>query len=319
MQFDRMKRREFITLLGGAAGWPLGARAQQNGRMRRIGLLMGLPEHDEGTKARLAGLRLGLERLGWFEGRNIQVDYRFGGTGAQARLLAKELVALQPDLILCQSSTATRALQQETQTIPIVFVGVTDPIGSGFVASLARPGANITGFLLFEAESITGKWLAMLKEIAPNLARAALVINPKTAPYYKFFLGPAQVAASSLGIELVTTPIENVSADIERALGAFASVLHGGLLLPPDTNTNVHLDLIIALAARHRLPAVYSDRLFVAAGGLISYGTDRGDQFRTAHPMSNASCAGPSPPTFRCKCRPGTRPSSISKQPRHWV
>ena len=184
-----MRRREFITLFGGAvAAWPLAARAQQNSRMRRIGLLMGLPEHDEGTKARLAGLRLGLERLGWFEGRNIQVDYRFGVTDAQTRLLAKELVALQPDLILCQASPPTRALQQEIQTIPIVFVGVADPIGSGFVASLARPGANITGFLLFEA-SITGKWLAMLKEIAPNLARAAFVINLKTAPYYEFYLG----------------------------------------------------------------------------------------------------------------------------------
>ena len=277
-----MKRREFITLLGGSAvAWPLAVRAQQGERMRRIGLLMGLPEHDEGTKARLAGLRLGLERLGWFEGRNIQVDYRFGVTDAQTRLLAKELVALQPDLILCQASPPTRALQQETQTIPIVFVGVADPIGSGFVASLARPGANITGFLLFEA-SITGKWLAMLKEIAPNLARAAFVINLKTAPYYEFYLGPAQAAASSLGIELVLTPIENVPSDIERVLDAFASVPHGGLLLPPDTNTNVHLDLVIALAARHRLPAVYSDRLFVSAGGLICYGTDRGDQFRTA-------------------------------------
>jgi putative tryptophan/tyrosine transport system substrate-binding protein len=276
-----MRRRAFITLIGSAATWPLAARAQQGERMRRIGLLMGLPEHDEGTKARLAGLRLGLERLGWFEGRNIQVDYRFGVTDAQTRLLAKELVALQPDLILCQASPPTRALQQETQTIPIVFVGVADPIGSGFVASLARPGANITGFLLFEA-SITGKWLAMLKEIAPNLARAAFVINLKTAPYYEFYLGPAQAAASSLGIELVLTPIENVPSDIERALDAFASVPHGGLLLPPDTNTNVHLDVIIALAARHRLPAVYSDRLFVTAGGLICYGTDRGDQFRTA-------------------------------------
>jgi ABC-type uncharacterized transport system substrate-binding protein len=276
-----MRRREFVSLLGGAATWPLVARAKQSERMRRIGVLIALPEHDEGTKERLAGLQLGLKRLGWFEGRTIQIDYRFAGLGAQAQPLAKELVALQPDLILSQASPPTRALQQETQTIPIVFVGVADPIGSGFVASLARPGGNITGFLLFEA-SITGKWLAMLKEIAPNLTRAALVINPKTAPYYEFYLGPAHIAASSLGVELVLTPIDDVPDDIDRAFDAFARVPNGGLLLPPDINSTTHLDLIIALAARHRLPAVYSDRLFVSAGGLICYGTDRADQFRTA-------------------------------------
>jgi putative ABC transport system substrate-binding protein len=160
-------------------------------------------------------------------------------------------------------------------------VGVADPIGSGFVASLARPSGNITGFLLFEA-SITGKWLAMLKEIAPNLTRAALVINPNTAPYYEFYLGPAHMAASSLGVELVLVLISDVPDDIERALDAFARVPNGGLLLPPDINTTTHFDLLIALAARHRLPAVYSDRLFVSAGGLICYGTDRADQFRTA-------------------------------------
>jgi ABC-type uncharacterized transport system substrate-binding protein len=260
------------------AAW---ARAQQPNRMRRIGVLMGLPEHDEGTKARLAGLQLGLGRLGWFEGRNIHIDYRFAGLSAEARPLAKELVALQPDLILCMASPPTHALQQETHTIPIIFVGVADPIGSGFVTSLARPGGNITGFLLFEA-SITGKWLAMLKEIAPKLMRAALVFNPKTAPYYEFYLGPAQIAASSLGIELLLAPIADVPDDIERAVDAFARTPNGGLLLPPDTNTNAHLDLIVALAARHRLPAVYSDSFFVRAGGLICYGTDRRDQFRTA-------------------------------------
>jgi len=277
-----MRRRDFVALLGGAAAvWPDAARAQQSDRMRRIGVLIGLPEHDEGTRARLAGLQLGLGRLGWLEGRNIHIDYRFASLGAQAQLLAKELVALQPDLILCQASPPTRALQQETRTIPIVFVGVADPIGSGFVASLARPSGNITGFLLFEP-SITGKWLAMLKEIAPNLTRAALVINPKTAPYYEFYLGPAHVAASALGVELVLIPIDDLPDGIERTLDAFARVPNGGLLLPPDVNTNAHLDLIIALAARHRLPAVYSDRLFVRAGGLICYGTDREDQFRAA-------------------------------------
>jgi putative ABC transport system substrate-binding protein len=162
-----------------------------------------------------------------------------------------------------------------------VFVGVADPIGSGFVSSLARPGGNITGFLLFEA-SITGKWLAMLREIAPGLTRAALVINPKTAIYYEFYLRAAQAAASSLGIELVLGPVENAPAGIERAFDEFARTPNGGLILPPDTNTTIHRDLLVALAARHHLPAVYSDRLFVMAGGLICYSTDRVDQYRLA-------------------------------------
>jgi len=195
--------------------------------------------------------------------------------------LAKELVALRPDVILSNASPATAALQRETSVIPIVFTGVADPIGSGFVASLARPGGNITGFLLFEA-SITGKWLAMLKEVAPDLARAALVINPKSAPYYQLYLRPAQAAASSLGTELVLAAIDNVPTEIEQAIAGFAGVPNGALVLAPDTNTNLHRDLIIRLAARHRLPAVYSDRLFVTAGGLMCYSTDRADQFRTA-------------------------------------
>jgi putative tryptophan/tyrosine transport system substrate-binding protein len=277
-----MRRREFISLIGGAvAAWPLAARAQQGERMRRIGVLVGLFEDDPDTKVRLAGFQQGLERLGWSEGRNVHIDYRFAPAGARAQVLAKELVSLQPDVIVSQASPATGALQRETRTIPIVFVGVADPIGSGFVASLARPGGNITGFLLFEA-SITGKWLAMLKDIAPNLSRVTLVINPKSAPYYEFYLHAAQAAASSLGLELVLGSIDNAAADIERAFGAFARTPNGGVILPPDTNTIVHRDLLIALAARHRLPTVYSDRLFVTAGGLFCYSTDRADQFRHA-------------------------------------
>jgi putative tryptophan/tyrosine transport system substrate-binding protein len=277
-----MRRREFITLLGGAAAmWPLAARAQQPERMKRVGVLMGLAEDDPDAKARLSGLQQALERLGWFDGRNVRIDYRYAPAGTQAQVLAKELIALQPDVVLSQSSPATSALQRETQTIPIVFVGVADPIGSGFVASLAQPGGNITGFLLFEA-SITGKWLAMLRDIAPSVARVALVINPKTAVYYEYYLRAARTAASSLGIELVLVSIENAPANIERAFEAFARTPNGGLILPPDTNTDVHRDLIIRLAARHRLPAVYSGRLFVTTGGLMCYGTDRVDQFRTA-------------------------------------
>jgi putative ABC transport system substrate-binding protein len=277
-----MRRREFIKVLAGsAAAWPLAVRAQQPERMKRVGVLMGLAEDDPDAKARLSGLQQALERLGWFDGRNVRIDYRYAPAGTQAQVLAKELIALQPDVVLSQSSPATSALQRETQTIPIVFVGVADPIGSGFVASLAQPGGNITGFLLFEA-SITGKWLAMLRDIAPSVARVALVINPKTAVYYEYYLRAARTAASSLGIELVLVSIENAPANIERAFEAFARTPNGGLILPPDTNTDVHRDLIIRLAARHRLPAVYSGRLFVTTGGLMCYGTDRVDQFRTA-------------------------------------
>jgi putative ABC transport system substrate-binding protein len=289
-----VRRREFITLLGGAAAWPITARAQQPDRMRRIGVLVGLTEDDPDTKARLAGLRQGLERLGWSEGRNVHIDYRFAPAGTQAEALAKELVALQPDVVLSNASPATSALQRQTRSIPIVFVGVADPIGSGFVASLARPGSNITGLLLFEA-SITSKWLAMLRDIAPNLARAVLVINPKTAVYYNFYLPAARAAASSLGIELVLAPIESAPANIERSFEAFARAPNGGLILLPDTNTNLHRDLIIRLAAQHRLPAVYTDRLFVVAGGLMCYGTDRAEQFRTAASYVDSILRGAKP------------------------
>jgi putative ABC transport system substrate-binding protein len=275
-----MKRRDFITLLGGAAAtWPVATRAQVP--ERHIGVLMGLAEDDRDTKARLFGLRQGLEKLGWVEGRNVRIDYRFAPGGARAEVLAKELVELRPDVILSNASPATAALQRETNVIPIVFTGVADPIGSGFVAGLARPGGNITGFMLFES-SITGKWLAMLKEVAPDLARAALVINPRSAPYYQIYLRVAQAAAPSLGIEVIFVPLDNTAPEIERAIEVFARTPNGGLLLPPDSNTIVHRDLIIALAARHRLPAVYSDSFFVTAGGLMCYSTDRADQFGMA-------------------------------------
>jgi ABC-type uncharacterized transport system substrate-binding protein len=275
-------RRALISLLGGAAVWPLAARAQQGERMRRIGVLMGLPENDPDTNARLAGFREAVAGLGWLEGRNIRIDYRFAPAGAGAPVLAKELVALQPDVILANSTPVTAALQRETRTIPIVFTGVTaDPIAEGFITSLARPGGNVTGLLLFET-SVNGKWLAMLKEIAPRLARVALVVNPKTAPYYVYHLRAAEAAASSLGIELVLNPIGNTAAEIEGAIESFARVPNGGLVLIPDTNSNLHRDLIIALAARYRLPAVYSDCFFVAAGGLMCYSTNRFDQFRQA-------------------------------------
>jgi ABC-type uncharacterized transport system substrate-binding protein len=278
-----MKRREFVMLLGAAAAayvsWPIATRAQVPDR--HIGVLMGLAEDDRDTKARLFGFRQGLEKLGWVEGRNVRIDYRFAPGGARAEVFAKELVELRPDVILSNTSPATAALQRETNVIPIVFTGVADPIGSGFVAGLARPGGNITGLMLFES-SVTGKWLAMLKEVAPDLTRAALVINPKSAPYYQFYLRAAQAAAPSLGIEVLFVPLENTAREIERAIEAFARTPNGGLLLPPDSNTIVNRDLIIALAARHRLPALYSDCFFVTAGGLMCYSIDRADQLGTA-------------------------------------
>ena len=244
--------------------------------MRRIGVLMGLAEDDPETKARLAKLRQELGRLGWSESTNVRIDIRFAPVGAQAPMLAKQLVALRPDVIVAHSSQVTAALQRETRAIPIVFVNISDPIGAGFVAGLARPGGNLTGLLHYEA-GIIGKWLAMLKEIAPHLARAALVANPKN-PIYDYFLRSANTVAPSLGLELVPGPVEN-AADIDRFLDTFARVSDSGMLLPPDATTITHRDLIVALAARYRLPVVYPHRLFVTAGGLMSYGTDQLDMF----------------------------------------
>jgi putative tryptophan/tyrosine transport system substrate-binding protein len=275
-----MRRREFLSVLGGAAGaWPLAAGAQQPERMRQIGVLMGLAEDDPETKARLAGFRQGLEKRGWTEGRNVRIDYRYATAGAQAQVLAKELVALQPDVIFTHSTPTVAALLRESRTIPIVFAGLADPIGSGFVASLPRPGGNITGVMQYEA-SVTGKWLAMLKEIAPSLVRAAFVANLKTATY-DYYLRAGEALGPSLGIDVVLSPFEN-AADIERAIESFASAPNGGLVVVPDFANVVHRDLIIALAARHRMPAVYSYRFFVVAGGLMSYGIDFADLCRQA-------------------------------------
>jgi ABC-type uncharacterized transport system substrate-binding protein len=272
-------RREFITLLGGAVAWPLAARAQQGERMRRIGVLMSDAEDDPEVKASLAAFREGLDRLGWSLDRNVRLDYRFAANNPdQYQSLAKELVRLQPDVLLAHATPLAAALKRESHTIPIVFVSASDPIGSGLVASLARPGGNLTGLLLYE-EGITGKWLAMLKEIAPGLSHAALIANPKRAPY-DYFVRSAKSVAPSLAIELAPTPVEN-AADIERVIASFAREPNGGLVVLPGTPVE-NRDLVIALAARHRLPAVYPFRFFVAAGGLMSYGTDFVDRFRQA-------------------------------------
>jgi putative ABC transport system substrate-binding protein len=275
-----IKRRDFITLLGGAAAWPLAARAQQAGKVPRIGVLIALAQSDPEAKAWVAGFLQGLEKRGWSEDRNLHIDYRFALAGAQAQVLAKELVARQPDVIFAMPTPAVAALQRESHEIPIVFAAVADPLGSGFIASLPRPGGNITGVMQYEP-SVTGKWLAMLKEIAPSLTRVAFMINPKTAPFYNYYLGAAEPLSQSLGIELVPTFVENPT-EINRAIESFARVPNGGLLVPPDVTTFAHRDLIITLAARHSLPAVYSFRLLVPAGGLMSYGIDLVDTCRQA-------------------------------------
>ena len=286
-------RRKFLATLGGAvATWPLAARAQQPERMRRVGVLAGLAEDDPEMRARLAAFRQGLEKRGWSEGRNVRIDYRFAPASAQMQVLAKELVALQPDVIFAHSTPVTAAVQRESSTIPIVFVAIADPVGSGFVASLPRPGGNMTGVMNYEA-SVIGKWLAMLKEIAPRLTRAALMGNPKTTPF-DYFQHAAKVTAPSLGIEPVPTLVENAT-DIERAIASFASAPNGGLVVIPDVAAVVHRDLIIELAARHRLPAVYYSRYWVAAGGLMSYGNDFVDVFRQAAPYVDRILRGDKP------------------------
>jgi ABC-type uncharacterized transport system substrate-binding protein len=300
-----MIRREFITLLGGAATWPFAAHAQQGDRIRRIGVLMAFSEDDSEGQARLAAFRQGLEKRGWSEGRDVRIDARFAPAGTQAQVLAKELVALQPDVILTHSTPVTAALQRESRTIPIVFAVVADPIGSGFIASLPRPGGNITGVAQYEA-SVTGKWLAMLKEVAPGLVRAAFVANRKTATYYDYFLRAGEAVAPSLGIEPLPMLIEN-PADIERAIVSFAGAPNGGLVLLPDVTTVAHRDLFIALAARHRLPAVYWDRPWSRPAVLCLTGTRRSTRFGRRQPMSTASCAATSPPIFRCRRRPNSK------------
>jgi putative ABC transport system substrate-binding protein len=277
---EHMRRRDFITLLGGAAAWPLAARAQQPGRMRHIGVLMNVAENDPETQTWLAALRQGLDGLGWTQGRNVHLIVRSSaGRPDQLPVLAKELLAAQPDVILTHAPPSAAAMQRESRTIPIVFVAVSDPIGPGFVASLARPGGNMTGLLTFEP-GITGKWLAMLKEIAPRLERVALVANPRTTNY-DYFQRNAEAAAPGLNIEIVSHRVAT-AADIERAIIGFAEVPNGGLFVPPDTTGVQNRHLIIALAVRHRLPAVYPFRFFAADGGLMSYGVDQAEMFRQA-------------------------------------
>ena len=274
-----MRRREFIGLLGGAAAWPLVARAQQAERVRRIGVLMGIANDPEG-QARVAAFVQRLQELGWTDGRNVRIDTRWGsGDAERIRRYAAELAALAPDVILAAGSPAVAALQQTTRSVPIVFANVIDPVGAGFIDSLAQPGGNTTGFTLFEY-GLSGKWLELLKQIAPGVTRAA-VIRDATVASGTGQLGAIQSVAPSLGVGV--SPINVLDAgDIERAVTAFGRVSNGGMIVTGSLLAVAHRDLLVTLAARHKLPAVYSQRYFVTGGGLISYGPDFLDHHRQA-------------------------------------
>jgi putative ABC transport system substrate-binding protein len=282
MQLARLKRREFITLLGGAtAAWPLVARAQHGERMRHIGALIGSTANDPDAQVRYAAFLQGLQQLGWTDGRNVRIDIRWtGGNADDIRRYAAELVALAPDVILAGGGNTLEALLRATRTVPIVFAFVADPVGSGFVDSLSRPGGNATGFLQFEY-SLSAKWLELLKEIAPGVTRVAVIRDSAlTAGIGQFAV--IQYVAPSLRVEVSPVNVRD-APEIERAVAAFARFANGGLIVTGSGLTaGVHRDLIIGLAARHKLPAVYSNRNFVAAGGLVSYGANFPDQYRRA-------------------------------------
>jgi putative tryptophan/tyrosine transport system substrate-binding protein len=272
-------RRKFIAALSGAAfAWPLAARAQGE-PMRRIGVLMSPAENDPDARSGVEVFRQGLYELGWSEGRNLQIDYRWGGGDVgRIKVFAKELVDLSPDVIVGHSTPSVVALRRETRSIPIVFLTVTDPVGQGFVASLAHPGGNITGFQVFEF-SLGTKWMEILKQIAPSLRRVATFFNPETAPYYPLYLRAIEKAASSFAVELIAVEVHD-DAEIERAISTLSREPGGGLIEFPDTFNTVHRRTIIALVERYRLPAIYWSRYFAVDGGLISYGPDEIDLFR---------------------------------------
>ena len=289
-----MKRREVITLLGGAAAWPLAAHAQQPERMRRIGVLMAFAESNLEGQANVAAYREGLQKLGWTEGRNIRIDIRWAAFDAKAmQRFATELVALQPDLILSPHTPTTAALLRQTRTIPIVFTNITDPVGSGFVASFPRPGGNVTGFVNMEP-TMAAKWLELLKEIAPRVNRAAILFNPATATYADYYLTPFKAAAASLAVEAIAAPVHDTS-ELEAVVAAQAREPNTGLIVMSDSFMSGHGKEITSLAARYRLPTVYPFRFFTELGGLLSYGSNRLDQFRRAASYTDRILTGEKP------------------------
>jgi putative ABC transport system substrate-binding protein len=289
-----MRRREFIILLIGAAvADALGARAQEPDRMRRIGVLMSASENDPEYQIYLAAFVDGLQKLGWSEARNVNIYYRWAPDVEFMQGYAKELVALEPDLILSQNTPTTASLLQQTRTIPIIFTNVSDPVGSGFVASLPRPGGNVTGFINMEA-SLGSKWLELLKEIAPRVARVAFLFNPATATYAEYYLNTLKAAAASLGVEAIEAPVHDTS-ELESVLAALAREPNGGLIAMPSGFFNVHRVEVTSLAARYRLPAIYPYRFFTELGGLLSYGNDPLDNFRRAASYADRILKGAKP------------------------
>jgi putative ABC transport system substrate-binding protein len=275
-----MRRREFITLVGSAAAWPLAARAQQPDRMRRVGVLLNLAEDDQETKKRVAAFLDGLQELGWSEGRNLRIEYRWGEANRNAnRKNAAEIVALAPDVIFAHGSSIMTPLLQLTQDIPIVFVSVSDPIAGGFVESLAKPGGNATGFTSIDY-SMAGKWLELLKQFTPELVRVAVIRDPRQVSGAGQ-LGAVQAVAPLLRVEVIPLGVQE-AAQIEQGISAFAREPHGGLIVTTSPLAQVQRPLIVTLAAQHRLPAVYPYRLFTASGGLVSYGPDIVDEYRRA-------------------------------------
>jgi putative tryptophan/tyrosine transport system substrate-binding protein len=273
-------RRKFIAALGGMAfAWPLAAHGQQHEHVRRIAMLSGLAANDPESQARVAAFEQGLKELGWIEGRNLQIDFRWGsGNAAEMQMLAKELVELKSELIVGVTTPAVTALVEETKTIPIVFASIVDPLGRGFISDMARPGGNVTGILNYEF-SMSGKWLETLKQIAPAVRRVALLFNPDMAPYASSFVRQVELSAPSFAVEWIAAVVHD-DAELERTIADFAVEPAGGLIILPDVFTVGHRELIIALAARYRLPAVYPQRAFALSGGLISDSGDLADIFR---------------------------------------
>ena len=289
-----MNRRAFISLLGGAAAaaWPLAARGQQPGHVRQITIWMGRANDAEGLR-HAAAFRQKLQALGWTDGRNIRADYRWVTGDIDRMQLAKEVVEQKPDLIVAETTVAVAALSRESRTIPIVFVNVSDPIGSGFVASLARPGGSITGFTSNEP-TLGGKWPELLREIAPEVRRIGLLFNPNTAPYAEPFLRSAEAASASFGIELKAARFHN-DAEMERAVAALGNEPGGGQIVLPEPTTNIRSEFIVGLAARYRVPTIYAYPYQAAAGGLISYGVDVADSFRDAASYADRILRGEKP------------------------
>jgi putative ABC transport system substrate-binding protein len=290
-----MRRRKFISgIVTAAAAWPIAALGQQTYKVAKIGVLMGGVETDRSQKEDIAALAQGLRKLGWADGRTVQVNYRFGaGDPEKMRACAKELVGLKPDVIIGDSTAGTLALARETKLIPIVFVMVADPVGSGFVVSFARPGGNITGFSNFEP-SLGGKWIELLKELAPRVERIALLYKPETAPFARSYLTESEAAAKSLGVDAIPLPVRDIS-EMERLVAALGSGPQAGLVALPDIFTYANRERIITLAAQYRIPAVHYHRAFPAEGGLMSYGVDVPQLFRRAAAYADRILRGEKP------------------------